>query len=104
VWRSSATTVVLRDEQTFAWHAMDRDRAPNAPGAERASLFVIVTPYRIRGQSDLRRLFESRMEEHEAYLYHHLLFGRPRDLPPLHIDRKSKGLLAEIRLAQMAGR
>jgi hypothetical protein len=44
------------------------------------------------------------MEERQAYLDHYYVFDTPR-LPPLHIDRKSRGLLAEIRLAQQtAGR
>jgi hypothetical protein len=107
VRRSFAATVVVRDEQTFAVHVLDRDRTPrgpNAPGVERASLFIIGTPHRVRGQGDLRRLFERRMQERQAYLDHAFVFDSPR-LPALHVDQKSKGLLAEIRLAQqVAGR
>jgi hypothetical protein len=92
---------VIGNEKTFAWRAVDRTRGTSAPGVESASLFVIVTPYRIRGQSDLRWIFERRMEERQAYLDHSYVFDTPR-LPPLHVDRKSKGLLAVIRLAQQA--
>jgi hypothetical protein len=99
--------VVLRDEQTFAVHALERDRTPRgskAPGVERASLFVIVTPHRLRGQSDIRRIYERNMEERQEYLDHSFVFDNPR-LPSLRVDRKSKGLLAIIRIAQqMAGR
>jgi hypothetical protein len=94
VAQGHTTTVVLRDEEPFAVHP---------PGVERQRLFVIVKPHRYRGESDLRRIFERRMEEQQAYLDHYAVFGIRR-LPPLHIDRSSKGLLAVIRLAQLASR
>jgi general secretion pathway protein D len=62
---------------------------------EKDNLVLILTPYIIRNEDDMREVFEKRMQERQEFLDHYFVF---RDGPPLGFDPKhGKGLLAELR-------
>jgi general secretion pathway protein D len=62
---------------------------------EKDNLVLILTPYIIRNEDDMREIFEKRMQERQEFLDHYFVF---RDGPPLGFDPKhGRGMLAEVR-------
>jgi general secretion pathway protein D len=62
---------------------------------EKTDLVLVLTPYIIRDQEDMRRIVERRMEERQELLDHQALFSdRPWREPPFE---KARGLLGAIR-------
>jgi hypothetical protein len=100
--RTSTLMIVFRYGTTVAFEALDRERATQEHGStETASLFVIVTAYRIRSDDDLRRVAQLRAIDVRLAQDREALVVHPSDLPPLRIGPTSRGLLAEIRDAQL---
>jgi hypothetical protein len=100
---TSTTTMVMREDLTVVLAGPERERArPGpAPGVERASLFVVLTPHWIRNhETDLPRLFARRQLELEEARATEMLFGDPSRRAPLRIERGARGLLGVIRGAQ----
>ncbi|HEY8087355.1 MAG TPA: secretin N-terminal domain-containing protein, partial [Polyangiaceae bacterium] len=61
---------------------------------EKDNLVLILTPYIIRNEDDMREVFEKRMQERQEFLDHYFVF---RDGPPLGFDpAHGRGLLAEL--------
>ncbi|MGH7297099.1 MAG: type II secretion system protein GspD, partial [Polyangiaceae bacterium] len=69
---------------------------------EKDNLVLILTPYIIRNEDDMRGVFEKRMQERQEFLDHYFVF---RDGPPIGFDPKhGKGLLAELRASDEEAR
>lgn len=63
---------------------------------QRSNLLLILTPYVIRDQSDLRRIFERKMRERQEFLDRYFVFGDQDYEPPRDYSR-TNGLVEEIR-------
>jgi general secretion pathway protein D len=62
---------------------------------EKDNLVLILTPHIILNEDDMRRIFETRMQERQEFLDHYFVF---RDGPPIGFDpARGHGLLAELR-------
>jgi general secretion pathway protein D len=64
---------------------------------EKRDLVLILTPYIIREQSDLRTVFERKMEERQQYLDHYFVFSDNRDYEPPKDYSRATGLLEHVR-------
>ena len=106
-------TLVVRDQQTVVigglvrdavTHRRDEDPGPRRhPGARRAlpadarstkqktNLLLVLTPYIIREQDDLRAIFERKMQERQEFLDRYFVFSDEHDCEP------PQGLLARER-------
>jgi general secretion pathway protein D len=64
---------------------------------EKDNLVLVLTPYIIRDEGDMRDIFEKRMQERQEFLDHYFVF---RDGPPVGFDpAHGHGALAELRAA-----
>ncbi|MCC6750794.1 MAG: type II secretion system secretin GspD [Deltaproteobacteria bacterium] len=114
--RTAKTTVVVRDQQTVVIGGLMRDKVDNteskvpllgdipilgylfrhsARTMQKTSLMIILTPYIIRDQSDLRRIFKKKLEERREFIERYTSFKHTD--PARDIDFRHKhGLLSEI--------
>jgi len=116
--RNAKTTVVVQDQQTVVIGGLIRnsiqrgtDRIPilgDIPliGAlfrterrtvERRNLLLFMTPYVIRDQSDLRRIFERKMRERQEFLDRYFVFSDNTDYHPLIDYARTNGIVEEVR-------
>jgi general secretion pathway protein D len=117
--RTANTTVVVQDQQTVVIgglmkdeYVTSREKIPvlgDLPllGAlfrrtettkRKANLLLILTPHVIRDQSDLRRIFERKMQERQEFLDRYFVFSAQDWSPPKDWSRMS-GLVEDIRKA-----
>jgi general secretion pathway protein D len=118
--RGATTTLTVHDQQTAVIGGLVADKVAHEAvkipllgdiplfGAlfrhtsdtkEKTDLVLVLTPYIIRDQEDMRRIVERRMEERQELLDHQLLFsGRPWHSP--EVFARGGGLLIEMRKAQ----
>ncbi len=62
---------------------------------EKDNLVLVLTPHIIRNEEDMRRIFETRMQERQEFLDHFFVF---RDGPPVGFDpARGQGLLYRLR-------
>jgi general secretion pathway protein D len=66
---------------------------------ERRNLLLFMTPYVIRDQSDLRRIFERKMRERQEFLDRYFVFSESQDFHPLVDYTRTNGMIEEIRQA-----
>ena len=66
---------------------------------EKRNLILILTPYIIREQADLRTVFERKMEERQQYLDHYFVFSDNTDYEPPKDYSRANGLLENVRQA-----
>ena len=114
--RGATTTLTVKDRHTAVIGGLVRDKvthyAVKVPllgdipllGAlfrstkdttEKTNLVLVLTPYIVRNEDDMREIFEKRMQERQEFVDHYFAF---RDGPPLGFDPKhGHGLLAELR-------
>lgn len=64
---------------------------------QRSNLLLFLTPYVIRDQSDLRRIFERKMRERQEFLDRYFVFSDQADYEPPRDYTRSNGLVEEIR-------
>ncbi len=64
---------------------------------EKRDLILILTPYIIREQADLRTVFERKMEERQQYLDHYFVFSDNGDYEPPKDYSRANGLLEHVR-------
>lgn len=64
----------------------------------KANLLLILTPYIIRDQNDLRKIFQRKMQERQEFLDRYFVFGS-RDWEPPQDFARSNGLVEDIRQA-----
>jgi type II secretory pathway component GspD/PulD (secretin) len=115
--RTATTTLVVRDQQTVILGGLMRDAATTSetkiPGLgdipllgflfkqtqktrQKSNLLLILTPYIIRDQDDLRAIFERKMQERQEIIDRYFVFGDARWTPPQDY-RKTNGLVEDIR-------
>ncbi len=116
--RTANTTLVVRDQQTVVIGGLIRnvrsrkeDKVPllgDIPvlGAlfrktensfEKRNLVLILTPYIIREQSDLRTVFERKMQERQEYLDRYFVFSDSNEYEPPKDYTRTNGLVEDIR-------
>jgi general secretion pathway protein D len=67
----------------------------------KSNLLLVLTPYVIRDQTDLRRIFERKMQERQEFLDRYFVFTGKDWSPPRDYAR-ANGLVEEIRQAYLA--
>jgi general secretion pathway protein D len=115
--RTANTTVVVADQQTVVIgglmqdaYTTSREKVPvlgDLPilGAlfrktttlkKKSNLLLILTPHVIRDQTDLRRIFERKMQERQEFLDRYFVFSQEDWTPPRDWSR-TNGLVEDIR-------
>jgi general secretion pathway protein D len=115
--RTANTTVVVADQQTVVIGGLMRDEYVTTRekipvlgdlpvlGAlfrhsnttkRKANLLLVLTPHVIRDQTDLRRIFERKMQERQEFLDRYFVFADSDWTPPKDWTR-TNGLVEEIR-------
>jgi general secretion pathway protein D len=115
--RTANTTVVVADQQTVVLgglmqdaYTTSREKVPvlgDLPilGAlfrktttvkKKSNLLLILTPHVIRDQTDLRRIFERKMQERQEFLDRYFVFSGAEWTPP-HDWSRTNGLVEDIR-------
>lgn len=123
--RSARTTVVVDDQQTVVIGGLMRDtklttarKIPilgdlpvlgflfrnSTTGTQKTNLLLILTPYVIQSQEDLRKVFTRKMRERQEFLDRYFVFNS--DWQPPRDYSRTNGLVEEIRqsFAEMAER
>ena len=116
--RSAKTTVVVRDQQTVVIGGLMGNNIRNTSSkvpllgdipllgyffkynkstVERTNLLIVLTPYVIRDQSDLRRIFKRKLEERREFIERYTSF-KPGEVSADIDYRHKRGLLAEINI------
>ncbi|MDI1484807.1 secretin N-terminal domain-containing protein, partial [Polyangium sp. y55x31] len=119
--RNAKTTLVVRDQQTVVIGGLMRDAVTNSRtkipilgdipilGAlfrttkktmQKTNLLLVLTPYIIRDQEDLRAIFERKMQERQEFLDRYFVFGDSDWEPPKDYAR-ANGLVEDIRQSQI---
>ncbi|MCK5796052.1 MAG: type II secretion system secretin GspD [Deltaproteobacteria bacterium] len=114
--RTAKTTIVVRDQQTVVIGGMMQERVTNTvskvpllgdipilgflfkyrtKSTVKTNLMIILTPYVIRDQSDLRRIFEKKLKERREFIERYTSFD-PHDVGHDVDYRHKRGLLSEI--------
>lgn len=115
--RTAKTTTVVRDQNTVVIGGLIRNTDTNSEqripilgdipilgalfrtttrSVQRSNLLLFLTPYVVRDQSDLRRIFERKMRERQEFLDRYFVFSDQSYEPPLDYTR-TNGLVEEIR-------
>lgn len=120
--RGATTTLTVHDQQTCVIGGLVADKISHETvkvpllgdipliGAlfrrvndtrEKSDLVLVLTPYIVRDQEDMRRIVEKRMDERQELLDHQALFS-DRPLRPTKTFARARGLLGLIRRAEIA--
>jgi general secretion pathway protein D len=118
VKRTAQTTLTVRDQQTVVIGGLMRNRTSHSEdkipvlgdipvlGAlfrqskndlQKSNLILVLTPYIIREQSDLRTVFERKMQERQEFLDHYFVFSDTNDYQAPKDYSRMVGLLQDIR-------
>jgi general secretion pathway protein D len=120
--RNAQTTVVVHDQQTVVIGGLMRDAVTTSDkkipilgdipvlgflfrsterGKRKTNLLLVLTPYVVRDQNDLRSVFERKMQERQEFLDRYFVFSDQKHYePPLDYSRTS-GLVETIRQAYL---
>lgn len=121
--RTANTSVVVKDQQTVVIGGLVRDAYTNTVDKipllgdipvlgvlfrktqntkSKSNLLLILTPYVIRDQQDLRAVFERKMQERQEFLDRYFVFSdqRPYEVPKDFA--RLNGLLEDIRQANLS--
>jgi general secretion pathway protein D len=120
--RTAQTQLVVKDQQPVVIGGLVRNRVARTDtkipllgdipvlGAlfrsrtsslQKSNLILVLTPYIIREQADLRTVFERKMEERQEFLDHYFVFSEQAEYQaPIDYSRTS-GLLEDIRQSYM---
>jgi general secretion pathway protein D len=119
VKRTAQTTVTVDDQQTVVIGGLMRDEVVSQQEKipllgdipllgflfrhqtnekRKANLLLILTPYIIRDQTDLRKIFERKMQERQEFLDRYFVFSGSDWSPPRDYSR-ANGLVEDIRQA-----
>jgi general secretion pathway protein D len=120
--RYAKTKIVIQDQQTIVIGGLVRDVAKNdvskipvlgdipligalfrqtTKTSQKRNLLLIITPYVIRDPTDLREIFERKMQERQEFLDRFFVFAENKDFnQPIDYTR-TRGLVEEIRQAYM---
>jgi general secretion pathway protein D len=118
--RTATTKLVVEDQQTVVIGGLIRnvlsraeDKIPvlgdipvlgalfrkRTDKVEKRNLVLILTPYIIREQADLRNVFERKMQERQEYLDRYFVFSDMNEYTPPRDYSRTNGLVEEIRQA-----
>jgi general secretion pathway protein D len=119
--RTVKTTVVVRDQQTVVIGGLMRDRITTSVSkvpllgdlpilgylfkhksrdVQKTNLLIVLTPYVIRDQSDLRRIFKKKLRDRREFIERYTSFDTHD--PAHEIDyRHKRGVLSEINRVAM---
>lgn len=118
--RTADTTLIVRDQQTVVIGGLVRDSVTEGQtkipllgdlpvlGAlfrqskktvQKTNLLLILTPYIVRNQEDLRAIFERKMQERQEFIDRYLVFSDEREWEPPRDFSRSNGLVEDIRQA-----
>ncbi len=120
--RTAQTKLIVRDQETVVIGGLMRNRLAHSQqkipvlgdipvlGAlfrkstnvmEKSNLVLVLTPYIIREQSDLRTIFERKMQERQEFLDRYFVFSDELDYQPPKDYSRTNGLLEDIRTTFM---
>jgi general secretion pathway protein D len=122
VKRTAQTTLTIRDQQTVVIGGLMRNRVSHSEdkipvlgdipvlGAlfrqtnndlQKSNLILVLTPYIIREQTDLRTIFERKMQERQEFLDRYFVFSEDQQYEAPHDWSRANGLLEDIRQAYL---
>jgi general secretion pathway protein D len=120
--RTAETTVIVRDQQTVVIGGLVREgqingvtKIPilgdipvlgilfrrNETKVQKTNLLLILTPHIVRDPSDLRRIFERKMQERQEFLDRYFLFDDTTPWEPPVDYTRAVGMLEHIRGTQL---
>jgi general secretion pathway protein D len=116
--RTAQTQLVVKDQQTVVIGGLVRNRVArtqtkipllgdipvlgvlfrsSSSAMQKSNLILVLTPYIIREQADLRTVFERKMQERQEFLDHYFVFGDQTEYEPPKDYSRMNGLLQDIR-------
>ena len=69
---------------------------------QKSNLLLVLTPYIIREQADLRAIFERKMQERQEFLDRYFVFSEDHDFKPHKDYSRANGLLEDIKATYRA--
>jgi general secretion pathway protein D len=121
--RTANTTVVVHDQQTVVIGGLMRDKFSSSQrkvpvlgdipligflfrssenAKRKTNLLLVLTPYVIRDQNDLRAIFERKMQERQEFLDRYFVFSEQKRYEPPKDFARANGLLEDIRQTMLA--
>jgi general secretion pathway protein D len=121
--RTAETQLVVRDQQTVVIGGLVRDsivegqtKIPilgdlpvlgalfrhSTKTVQKTNLLLILTPYIVRNQDDLRAIFERKMQERQEFIDRYLVFSDEKEWEPPRDFSRSNGLVEDIRQSLIA--
>jgi general secretion pathway protein D len=118
--RTATTQLVVKDQQTIVIGGLMRSHVSrtdtkipllgdipvlgalfrsSSSSMVKSNLILVLTPYIIREQNDLRTVFERKMQERQEYLDHYFNFSDQNEYEAPKDYSRTNGLLEEIRQA-----
>jgi general secretion pathway protein D len=116
--RTANTTLIVRDQQTVVIGGLVRDRVTHGitkipvlgdipvlgvlfrqsqSQNQKSNLLLVLTPYIIRDQDDLRAVFERKMQERQEFLDRYFVFNEDNAWTPPRDYSRANGLVEDIR-------
>jgi general secretion pathway protein D len=116
--RTATTQLVVKDQQTVVIGGLMRSHVSRtdtkipllgdipvlgalfrsrSSGMTKTNLILVLTPYIIREQQDLRTVFERKMQERQEFLDHYFVFAEQNDYEAPKDYTRTNGLLEDIR-------
>ncbi|MBI5531493.1 MAG: type II secretion system secretin GspD [Deltaproteobacteria bacterium] len=120
--RTANTTVVVHDQQTVVIGGLMRDAFTSSQkkvpvlgdipllgflfrssemAKRKTNLLLVLTPYIIRDQGDLRTIFERKMQERQEFLDRYFVFSDQKKYEPPKDFSRTNGLLEDIRQSML---
>jgi general secretion pathway protein D len=120
--RTATTQLVVKDQQTIVIGGLMRNHVSrtdtkipllgdipvlgalfrsSSSGMTKTNLILVLTPYIIREQQDLRLVFERKMQERQEFLDHYFVFADRNEYEAPKDYTRTNGLLEDIRQAYM---
>ena len=121
--RTASTTLIVRDQQTVVIGGLVRDAITNGETKipilgdipvlgllfkqtqkkkTKSNLLLVLTPYVIRDQEDLRAIFERKMQERQEFLDRYFVFSDLVAWQPPRDYGRANGLVEDIRQAMLS--
>ncbi len=116
--RTAQTQLVVKDQQPVVIGGLVRNRVARtdtkipllgdipvlgalfrsrSSSMQKSNLILVLTPYIIREQADLRNVFERKMQERQEFLDHYFVFAEQNEYEPPKDYSRENGLLEDIR-------
>jgi general secretion pathway protein D len=116
--RTAQTQLVVKDQETVVIGGLVRNRVAitqtkipllgdipllgaffrsSSSSMQKSNLILVLTPYIIREQSDLRTVFERKMQERQEFLDHYFVFAEKNEYQAPKDYSRANGLLEDIR-------